>query len=112
MNRVFGLKTEFLLQIAITLLLVLATATFGIGDSSATLILLTLAMAAGSTLVFDIRGYFRLSQPMANCAALAIVAISCINALRLNHHGDRHGLLIAVGELQSYLQYVLLFQRK
>ncbi len=45
---------------------------------------------------------------MANCAALGIMVVSGINAYEL----DRHAQLTAVGDLQSYLQYVLLFQPK
>ena len=70
--------------------------------------LVTLTALVVSAYVTDATDLLRFKQPMANCVALGVVVVSAINAYRL----ERNGQLLAVADLQSYLQYVLLFQPK
>ncbi len=101
-------RIEHLLRLMIAALILLATMLLGIGERSATLTLVSLAALAVSAYVADSRNIVRLKQPMANSAALGVMVVSAINA----YGRDRHGQLLAVADLQSYLQYVLLFQPK
>jgi hypothetical protein len=103
-----AVQTEHLLRVMIGVLILLATIHLGIGEHSATLTLCSLAMLAVSAYVTDTAGLFSLRQPMANCAALGVVLVAAVNAYQI----DRHSQLLAVADLQSYLQYVLLFQPK
>ena len=103
-----ALKLEHLLRGMIAVLILLATIGLGIGERSATLTLMTLAMLGISAYVTDAAGLFRFQQRMANFVALGVVAVSVANAYAI----DRHGQLLAMADLQSYLQYVLLFQPK
>ncbi len=103
-----GVQFDHLLRVMIAVTILLATILLGVGERSATLTLVSLAALAISAYVTDARGLFRLRQSMANCVALGIVAVSAVNAYEI----DRHGQLLAVADLQSYLQYVLLFQSK
>jgi hypothetical protein len=89
-------------------LIMIATIELGIGERSAVLSLVSLGVLGLSAYVTDSTGMFRLRQSMANCAALGVVVVSAIDAYAI----DRHGQLYAVADLQSYLQYVLLFQPK
>jgi hypothetical protein len=101
-------KFEPLLRLMIALTIIVATLLLGIGDRTATLTLVSLCMLAVSAYGTDGTGRFRLSQSAANWLALGIVAATAANASRL----ERHGQMVAVANLQSYLQYVLLFQPK
>jgi hypothetical protein len=103
-----GLRVEHLVRGMIALLIVLATMLLGVGERSAALTCVSLVALAVSAYVTDSAGMFQLKQTVANCAALGVVVVSAANA----YHIDRHGQLLAVADLQSYLQYVLLFQRK
>ncbi len=103
-----SLQTTHLLRIMIGALIMIATIELGIGERSAVLSLVSLGMLGLSAYVTDATGMFRLRQSMANWAALGVVVVSAINAYEI----DRHGQLYAVADLQSYLQYVLLFQPK
>src|SRR5947209_8698170 len=102
-------SVEHALRIMITVVIVLATMLLGIGDRTIALTLATLVIAAVSAYVTDIRRLFHFSQPVSNFVALGVVVVSAINA---SSPSDRHLLMIAVASLQSYLQYVLLFQTK
>ncbi|MBI3837266.1 MAG: DUF3488 domain-containing protein [Planctomycetia bacterium] len=99
---------EHLLRVMIAVTIVLATMLLGIGDRTATLTIVSLCALAVSAYVTDITGRFRLSQSAANWVALGIVAATAAGASQL----ERHGQMVAVANLQSYLQYVLLFQPK
>ncbi len=103
-----SLQIEHVVQILIAVLIVLATMLLGIGDRSPTLTLVSLVVLLVSAYVTDLKKLFCLSQPMANLMAVGVVAVAAANA----YHVDRHGQMIAVANLQSYLQYVLLFQSK
>jgi len=103
-----SLQFEHIVQILMAVLILLATMLLGIGDRSATLTLVSLVVLAVSAYVTDLKKFFCLSQPMANLMAVGVVALAAVNA----YHVDRHGQMIAVANLQSYLQYVLLFQSK
>jgi transglutaminase-like putative cysteine protease len=103
-----GLSLEHLLRVLISAQIVLATMLLGIGDRTAVLTLVSLAMVLVSAYLTDVTGRFSLKQSTANWLALIVVALSVANAFRI----DRHGLLIAAANLQSYLQFVLLFQAK
>ena len=103
-----SLQFEHIIQILIAVLIVLATMLLGIGDRSVTLTLISLFVLTVSAYVTDLKKLFSLSQPMANLMAVGVVAVAAVNA----YHVDRHGQMIAVANLQSYLQYVLLFQSK
>lgn len=102
------LQLEQLLRAAIAALIVTATALLGMGDGSFLLTLVTLVLLGVSTWVTDERKWFRLSQPLANFIALSIMGVAAVNA----YLADRQGQLLVVAHLQSYLQYVLLFQTK
>ncbi|HEV3138120.1 MAG TPA: transglutaminaseTgpA domain-containing protein, partial [Pirellulales bacterium] len=99
---------EPLLRMTIAATIILATMLLGIGDRTATLTLISLGFLALSAYVTDGTGRFRLSQSAANWLALGVVAATAADASRL----ERHGQMVAVANLQSYLQYVLLFQPK
>ncbi len=103
-----SLSLEHLLRVLISGLIVLATMLLGIGDRTAILTLVSLALVLLSAYLTDVTGRFSLKQSTANWLALGVVALSVVNAFRI----DRHGLLIAAANLQSYLQFVLLFQPK
>lgn len=102
------LKLEHLLRVAIAVLIVTATALLGIGDNSPVLTLVTMVLLGVSAWVTDERKWFQLSQPLANFIALGIMGVAAVNA----YLADRQGQLLVVAHLQSYLQYVLLFQPK
>ncbi len=85
-----------------------ATVLLALGEGSVLILVLTLAMVGVSAYVTDSKKMFRLTQPVADLTALAIMLASAVAAFRT----DRQGLLILVANLQSYLQYVLLFQTK
>jgi protein-glutamine gamma-glutamyltransferase len=108
MQRAASMSFERPLRIAIAAMILLATMLLGIGDRTATLTLFSLVAVLVSAYFTDATRRFCLSQSAANWVALAIVAGAMINALQL----DRHGQMVAVANLQSYLQYVLLFQPK
>ena len=101
-------STQYLLRFLIAAMVLLATALLGIGERSATLTMVTFAALVASAYLTDSTKVFQLSQGLANALALAVVTISVTNAFYL----DRHGLMIAIADLQSYVQYVLLFQPK
>lgn len=105
------MKPSLLRQLAhaaIALQIVLATLLLVWGEGSPLLFVLTLILICVSAYVTDWRQIFHLNQRGADLLALAVVAISGVAALRT----DRQGLLLVVANLQSYLQYVLLFQVK
>lgn len=109
MDRVLSeLRVDHLLRAAIAALLITATALLGIGDGSPALTAATMALVGLTAWVTDERRWFQLSQPLANFAALSIMTVAVVNA----YNSDRQGQLLVVAHLQSYLQYVLLFQRK
>ena len=89
-------------------MIVFATLMLGVGERSIVLTLVSLVAVTVSIYVTDVKKIFQLSQQMANCAALGIVVVATANAL----HVDRAGQIGVVASLQSYLQYVLLFQPK
>ncbi len=105
------MKPSLLRQLAhaaIALQIVLATLLLVWGEGSLLLFLLTLVLLGVSAYVTDWRQSFHLNQRGADLLALGAVAISAIAAVRT----DRQGLLLVVANLQSYLQYVLMFQPK
>jgi len=97
-----------LAHLAIALQIVLATLLLVWGEGSLLLFLLTITLLCVSAYVTDWRRMFQLNQRGADLLALGAVAISAIAAVRT----DRQGLLLVVANLQSYLQYVLMFQTK
>lgn len=96
------------LRVLIATLIMVATILLAIGERSVVLPLTTLLVLGVSAYVTDYRGWFRLKQSTADLLALGVVAASAVLALRT----DRYGLLVSVANLQSYLQYVVLFQAK
>ncbi len=99
---------DYLLRATISAVVLLATMLLGMGERTATLTLVSLGMVVVSAYVSDFKRLFHLSQRMADWTALGVVAVTAANAF----HEDRPGQLFAVAHLQSYLQYVLLFQPK
>jgi transglutaminase-like putative cysteine protease len=99
---------EKLLQIGIAAIIVFATIMLGVGEQSIVLTLCTLVAVAVSAYVTDVKKTFVLSQNLANALALAVVFLAAVNMLLT----DREGQIGAVASLQSYMQYVLLFQPK
>jgi len=103
-----SLRVEHLTRITISAVILLATLLLGIGERTPYLFAAAVAVVAISAYVTDFKGSFRLSQPLADCAALAVVATAAVTALR----GERQDQIFVVAHLQSYLQFVLLFQPK
>jgi len=101
-------QLEQLLRISVAVMIVISTTLLSLGDHTPGLALLSLVLVAVSTWACDVRKFFQLSQPLANCAALAIMCVAAYNAFQ----SDRQGQLLVVAHLQSYLQFVLLFQPK
>jgi len=102
------LSIEHALRLAISMLIVVATILLGIGEHNAALPAVSLVAVIVSAYVTDVRGWFRLTQPLADSAAVGIILVSAFNA----YHADRPGQMFVMAHLQSYLQYVLLFQPK
>ncbi|MGD9721912.1 MAG: DUF3488 and DUF4129 domain-containing transglutaminase family protein [Pirellulales bacterium] len=100
--------TDNVLRVGIAAMVVLATIMLGIGEESVVLVLITLVAVAASSYFTDLTKTFQLSQSVANGVALSVVLVSAANMLYV----DRAGQIGAVASLQSYLQYVLLFQPK
>lgn len=101
-------KIEEMLQLGIAALVVFATIMLGVGEQSIVLTLCTLVAVVVSAYVTDVKKIFVLSQNLANVLALAVVFVAAVNMLLT----DREGQIGAVASLQSYMQYVLLFQPK
>jgi hypothetical protein len=101
-----GLPIDHLLRVTISAFIVLATMLLGLGENSATLTLVSLAMTVVSGYVSHFKGWYRLRQSMADWVALGVVVVAAANAYQL----DRAGQMLVLAHLQSYLQYVLLFQ--
>ncbi len=99
---------ETMIRAGIAALIVFATIMLAVGERSVVLMLTTLIAVAVSIYVTDVRKVFHLTQSVADCVALGIVVVSAANMLYI----DRAGQIGAVGNLQSYMQYVLLFQPK
>jgi len=93
---------------AIYLLIMIATFLLAVGEPAYWLPLVTLTAIVASHYLTDERRIFCLPQQAADGLALGIMVVSAILAIR----GDRSGLLVIVANLQSYLQYVLMFQPK
>src|SRR5690242_13824381 len=94
-----------LVHVAVILQIAVATLLLSFGESNPLLPLLSLAVLAASTYITDWKRRFELSQRQSDGLALTIMFLSAIAAFRT----DRQGLLVIVANLQSYLQYVLLF---
>lgn len=107
-GRMNSLQVEHLTRITISAVILLATLLLGIGERTPYLFLAAATIVSISAYVTDFKGYFRLSQPLADFAALAVVATAVASALR----GERQDQIFVVAHLQSYLQFVLLFQPK
>ena len=103
-----SLRIEHLTRITISAIILLATLLLAIGERTPYLFLLSVAIVSLSAYVTDFKGVFRLSQPLADCMALAIVGTAAVTALR----GERQDQIFVVAHLQSYMQFVLLFQPK
>ncbi len=103
-----GLRLEHLVWLLISVQIMVATVLLGIGKENAVLPVVTLAVLGVSAYVTDLRRWFHLKQWMADLLALGVVIMSGIGA----YQTDRQGLLVSVANLQSYLQYVVLFQPK
>ena len=103
-----SLRIEHLTRITLSAVILLATLLLAIGERTPYLFLLAVAIVTISAYVTDFKGTFRLSQPLADCAALAIVGTAAVTALR----GERQDQIFVVAHLQSYMQFVLLFQPK
>ena len=97
-----------LARLLITLQILVATTLLALGEASAWILVLTLVVLGVSTYLTDWKQSFRLSQPLADGLALCVMLLSAVVAFRT----DRQGLLVVVANLQSYLQYVLMFQTK
>lgn len=97
-----------LAQAAIALQILLATLLVVLGEGNPLLLAMTLLLLAVSAYVTDWRGVFQLNQRTADLLALGVVILSTVSAIR----ADRQELLFIVANLQSYLQYVLMFQVK
>jgi protein-glutamine gamma-glutamyltransferase len=103
-----NVTSERLLRVLIAALILIATALLGIGERTASLSLMSLVALAASAYFTDTKKIFHINQGVANAIALGVVCVSTTNAFYL----DRHGLMVVVADLQSYLQYILLFQPK
>ncbi len=101
-------QLEQLVRLAVYAQMMLATALLSTGESSALLPVVSLMLIVISHYATDVTQRFRLKQPVADFVALGIVLLTIVAAIR----ADRQSLLVVVANLQSYLQYVLLFQRK
>ncbi len=101
-------QIEELLRIGVSALIVFGTIMLGVGEQSAVLTLCTLVAIAVSIYLTDVRKSFVLSQNLANFIAVGVMVVSAANVL----YFDRAGQIGAVARLQSYMQYVLLFQPK
>ncbi len=101
-------QLDVALRVLVIVLVLVATALLSLGEHSARLSILTVFMAGGSIWLTDVTGRLRLNQFFSNLAALAVMIGSVIHACYV----DRHGLMLVVADLQSYLQYVLFFQKK
>jgi transglutaminase-like putative cysteine protease len=103
-----AVKLKQLVHLMVILQIAVATALLAMGESSPLLPLLALAVLAAATYFTDWTRRFELSQRYSDGLALAIMCLTALAALRT----DRQGLLVLVANLQSYLQFVLMFQRK
>jgi transglutaminase-like putative cysteine protease len=103
-----GGPSENLLRAGIAAIVVFATLMLAVGERTVVLTLVSLVAVVVSLYVTDVTRSFQLSQAVANYVALGVVAVSAANMLT----SDRAGQIIAVANLQSYLQLVLLFQPK
>jgi hypothetical protein len=99
---------ENLLRACIAALVVFATMMLGFGEGSVVLTLISLVAVVVSIYVTDVTKAFQFSQGVANWVALGVVVVAVANMLYI----DRAAQIVAVANLQSYLQYVLLFQPK
>jgi protein-glutamine gamma-glutamyltransferase len=95
-------------QVLIRVLVVLATLLLSAGTHSPWLALAAMIAACSSFYLTDWRKTYILSPSAASWLALAAVGATGIAIAR----GDRQAQVIAVANLQSYLQFVLLFQTK
>ncbi len=101
-------QLEQFVRVAVYVQVMLATVLLSAGEPSGLLPVLSLVMIAVSHHFTDVTQRFRLKQPAADFVALGIMLLTIVAAVR----ADRQSLLVIVANLQSYLQYVLLFQRK
>jgi len=101
-------ESDKLIRYGIAALVMLGTAMLGFGTHTVALSLVTLVAVAGSFYVTDTKDWFHLRQSTANWIALGIVVVSAASTTQ----AERARQVIEVANLQSYLQYVLLFQRK
>ncbi len=101
-------QIEELTRFGVLALIVFGTIMLGVGEQSVALVLCTLVAVVVSSYVTDVRKSFTLNQNLANFIALGVMIVSTANVL----YFDRAGQIGAVARLQSYMQYVLLFQPK
>lgn len=102
------LDSDKLIRYGIAGLVMLGTAMLGLGTHTIALSLVSLVAVVASIYVTDTKDWFHLRQSSANWIALGIVIVSATNTIQ----AERARQVIEVANLQSYLQYVLLFQRK
>jgi transglutaminase-like putative cysteine protease len=101
-------RIQWLVQLLISMQIMIASVLLALGETSIVLLPLTLILLGVSAYFVDYRGRFVLGQRAADLVALAIMVLTTIAAVR----SDRQGLLVLAANLQSHLQFVLLFQRK
>jgi hypothetical protein len=95
-------------RISVSALVVLATFLLGMGEHDFSLFVASVVIAAVSAYVTDFRGWFYLRQRYADLLAVSAIAISAVQAAGV----DRPGQMFVMAHLQSYLQFVLMFQPK
>ena len=102
------IQSENIHRAGIAAIVVFATMMLGVGERTVVLTLVSLVAVVVSLYVTDVKRSFQLSQQTANYVALGVVAVSAANIF----YKDRAGQVMTVANLQSYLQFVLLFQPK
>ncbi len=96
------------LRCGIGALIVFATMMLGVGEESIVLTLVALVVVCASIYLTDLTNKFQIGRQLANWVAVGVVGLSAVHASQV----DRAGQVLAVANLQSYLQFVLLFQPK
>ncbi|QGJ70033.1 Hypothetical protein PBC10988_17220 [Planctomycetales bacterium 10988] len=97
-----------ILHFSMALLVALGAILMGLGEHEMVLPLVITLLAATAVYVTDYKGWIRLSNPMANVAALIAVGIAIWQLETL----DRETWLLTISHLLAYWQVVLLFQEK
>lgn len=107
-NQHAAMNIERLLQINTALLATLGTLLLGMGQGDAVLPVMTASSAAVSLYITDIKNWFQFNRILANAMALAAVTFAFFDFFSKADDSQ----LLAIANLLTYLQIVLLYQKK